>query len=164
LVARGFSTLAITTTTHGHSAIAESGYAKADSVTVYSVGLSAGVDGQKILERVASPGKSYKATAEDLEVIFQTIAGNIAYAATDALMTDPIGEMFSIPGVTVDNYTSLITVNQGTIIYNTETETIELVDSLYLSGFPSYHDLTLSSWMIQVQKAVSFIPPTVNAT
>ncbi|MGB4330028.1 MAG: vWA domain-containing protein [Dethiobacteria bacterium] len=122
---------------HGHSAIAESGYAKADSVTVYSVGLSAGVDGQKILERMASPGKSYKATAEDLEVIFQTIAGNIAYAATDALMTDPIGEMFSIPGVTVDNYTSLITVNQGTIIYNTETETIEWSIPYISQGFPA---------------------------
>ncbi len=50
---------------HGHSAIAESRFAKESGVTVYSVGLSAGTSGQDILNRVASPGKSYEATNDD---------------------------------------------------------------------------------------------------
>ncbi len=113
-----------TSITTGISAIAESSYAKGSGITVYSVGLSAGTSGQDILDRVASPGKSYSATTSDLNAIFQTIAGEISYAATDAVVTDPMGEKFSIPGITAANYNSLITVNQGTIAYDPATETI----------------------------------------
>ncbi len=111
---------------HGHSAIAESRFAKESGVTVYSVGLSAGTSGQDILDRVASPGKSYEATNDDLTAIFQAIAGSISFAATNAKVTDPVGEMFSIPGITAENYEEKIAVSLGTsVIYDTETETIE---------------------------------------
>ena len=111
---------------HGHSAIAESRFAKESGVTVYSVGLSAGTSGQDILDRVASPGKSYEATNDDLTAIFQAIAGSISFAATSAKVTDPVGQMFSIPGITAENYEEKIAVSLGTsVIYDTETETIE---------------------------------------
>ena len=110
---------------HGHSAIAESTFAKDSDITVYSVGLSAGTSGQNILDRVASPGKFYEATNDDLTAIFQTIAGSISFAATDATVTDPVGDMFSIPGITGENYEQKITVSSGTSVsYNTETKTI----------------------------------------
>lgn len=111
---------------HGHSAIAESRFIKNSGITIYAVGLSPGASGQDILNRIASPDRSYAATEDDLEAIFQDIAGSISHlaAARDATVTDPMGSMFSIPGITADNYQSKITVNQGTIAYDPAAETI----------------------------------------
>ena len=63
---------------------------------------------------MASPGKSYEATNDDLTAIFQAIAGSISFAATNAKVTDPVGEMFSIPGITAENYEEKIAVSLGT--------------------------------------------------
>ena len=48
----------------------------------------------------------------------------LSHAATNAVITDPMGDMFSIPGITSENYGSLIDVSHGTISWNDETETI----------------------------------------
>lgn len=112
---------------HGNSAVAESNYIKDMGITIYSVGLDAGDDGQDILDRIASPGRSYTATENDLEAIFQDIAGSITRiaAARNAVVTDPMGEKFSIPGIDGSNYQSKITVDWGTVAYDPATETIE---------------------------------------
>ena len=86
---------------------------------------------------MASPGKSYEATPGDLEAIFQTIAGSISHAATDATVIDPVGEMFSIPGITAENYASLVEVNQGGVTYDPQTETIEWSIPYISQGFPA---------------------------
>lgn len=105
---------------HGHSAIAEASFAKADGIAVYSVGLTPGASGQDILNRIADQGKSYSATTQNLEAIFKEVAGTIAYAATDAVVTDPIGEKFSMP-----SDASEITCSEGTRVeYDPDEETI----------------------------------------
>ncbi len=109
---------------HGNSAVAEAGYAKSAGVIVYSVGLSAGPSGQSVLDRAASPGKSYTASDSDLNAIFQTIAGSIAFAATGAVITDPMGGMFGIEQINETNYQDKIHVNRGTVSWDNVTETI----------------------------------------
>ncbi len=108
---------------NGNSAVAESRFAKIDK-TVYTIALDAGDTGNDVLSRVASPGKAFTGTSGDLENIFQTIAGSISYAATDATITDPMGEMFNIPGINASNYETYIHVNRGTVSWNDSTETI----------------------------------------
>ncbi len=109
---------------HGNSAVAEAGYAKSAGVIVYSVGLSAGPSGQSVLDGAASPGKSYTASDSDLNAIFQTIAGSIAFAATGAVITDPMGGMFGIEQINETNYQDKIHVNRGTVSWDNGTETI----------------------------------------
>lgn len=109
---------------HGASSVAEAGFAKAKGYEIYSIALDAGTEGNWTLNGIASPGKSYTGSSSDLSQIFQTIAGSISYAATDATITDPMGPMFSIPGINSSNYASKITVNRGTISWDNATETI----------------------------------------
>ena len=109
---------------HGNSAVAESRFIKNNSTTIYSVGLSAGSDGQSVLNRIASPGKSYTASTSDLNEIFQTIAGSIAYAATNAVVTDPMGGMFGIETINETNYLDRIHVNRGSVSWDNLTQTI----------------------------------------
>ena len=110
---------------HGNSAISQSKFAKAAGQTIYTIALDAGDEGNRVLNGIASPGKAYVGSSLDLNNIFRQIATNITkYAATNVTVSDPIADEFSIPGITDDNYKDRITVNQGTIIYNTGTETI----------------------------------------
>ena len=109
---------------HGNSTIAESNFAKNDGQTVYTIALDAGEDGTTVLNGVASPGKAFTGSNDDLEDIFLEIAGSISFAATNAEIADPVGTMFSIPGINSTNYQSLINVNRGTISWNNTTETI----------------------------------------
>lgn len=109
---------------HGNSTIAEAGFAEAAGQTIYTIALQAGTEGERTLRGIANEGNYYTANPEDLQNIFQEIAGRIAYAATNATVTDPMGEMFSIPGINSSNYMEKITVNRGTINWNDKTETI----------------------------------------
>lgn len=110
---------------HGASAVAEAGFGKSEDYEIYSIALSAGEEGEWTLENVASPGNYYPTSdSEALEPIFTEIAGRISHAATNAVVTDPLGEMYSILGINSSNYDSLITVSHGTISYDTATDTI----------------------------------------
>ncbi|WP_429083869.1 vWA domain-containing protein, partial [Brassicibacter mesophilus] len=109
---------------HSDNTIAEAQIAKEANQIIYTIALDAGDDGEETLEEVASPGKAYTGSNDDLQKIFQTIAGDISYAATDVTVTDPMGDEFSIPGITADNYNDLISVNQGSVAYDMVTETI----------------------------------------
>ena len=115
-------------------------------ITIYSVGLDAGDDGQDILNRIA-PDRSYEATEEDLEAIFQDIAGSITKiaAARNAVVTDPMGERFSIPGIDGSNYQSKITVDRGTAAYDPATRTITWSDFTVREG----HSATMS-YIVQI--------------
>jgi len=108
----------------GNAAISEALISKSNGLNIYTVALSAGDIGTPILNNIASPGKSYDANPTDLNEIFQTIAGRISYAATNAVVTDPIGEKFSVPGINASNYSQKITVTKGTLAWNNATETI----------------------------------------
>lgn len=108
----------------GNSAISEALFAKSDNQNIYTVALSAGSIGTLVLNQISDEGKSYTASIGDLNAIFQTIAGRISYAATNAVVIDPIGVKFSIPGINASNYRDKIYVNQGILSWSNTTETI----------------------------------------
>lgn len=109
---------------HGASAVAEAGFFKDGGGTVYTINLSASGDGPWTLENIAGPGNDFTASPGDLNNIFLEVAGNLSYAATNAVITDPMGGMFSIPGINSSNYATLIQVSRGTVSWDDVTETI----------------------------------------
>ncbi len=109
---------------HGASAVAEASYIKADGTKVYTVSLDNNSEGEWTLDNIASPGSNYSTSGGDLNDIYQEIAGSIVYAASDAVIIDPLGSMFNIPGINGSNYNTLITVSRGTLAWDNNTETI----------------------------------------
>jgi len=134
---------------HGNSTINESNFIKNENVIVYSIALSAGDTGNYVLNNVASPGKSYTASINDLNSVFLAVAGNIAYAATNVTVTDPIGEKFSIPGINATNYAQKISVNQGTLAWNNTTETITWTLATISEGNPA-----VMSYIVQIDSNI----------
>jgi hypothetical protein len=111
---------------HGAHAVAEAGFAKAKGQTIYTIALGAGPEGEWTLENMATSPSNYYNTPNpaNLNQIYQEIAGLLANAATNAVVTDPLGDMYDILGIDSSNYNSLITVSHGTISYDTTTEKI----------------------------------------
>ncbi len=112
---------------NGASAVAEAGFsAKDKGYVIYSIALSAGQEGEWTLENIASGTGYYYATYNptDLTPIYEEIAGKIKYAARDAVVTDPIGNMYYIPGITAANVSSFVQVSHGTVSYNETTREI----------------------------------------
>lgn len=102
---------------HGNSTINESKFAKNAGYAMWTVALSAGTDGNAILNEIASPGKAYTASESDLQEIFGEIAGSIKAAARDIVVTDPMGTGFIIPA----NQENNISASQGTFSYQNNT-------------------------------------------
>ncbi len=110
---------------HGASAAAEAGFAKRDGIEIYSIALSAGPEGEWTLEEVASDGKYYETDNPSfLEEIFLEIAGRIAHAATNAVVTDPIGSMFYIPGISGENVADFVEVSHGQVYFDESSRAI----------------------------------------
>lgn len=105
---------------HGNSAEGQALVSKNKGSIIYTVALEAGTTGTPILNRIASPGKSYTATAGDLDTIFQDIAGNISAAISSVSVVDNMGQGFEIPA----HRLSSITTTQGTANYNSTTKVI----------------------------------------
>ncbi|NLJ41273.1 MAG: VWA domain-containing protein [Clostridiales bacterium] len=105
---------------NGNSAVAESRFAKNESYIIYSIGLDMTTDGQDIMERVANPGNSYPANTTNLEKIFKEIASDISFAATNAVVTDPIGEKFTLAdnSVVINRTTYSVSSDKRTITWN----------------------------------------------
>ena len=105
------------------SAIYEANLAKQNVTKIYTVAFGAGVDGTQVLEDCASsPSDSYAMNDDNpaaLNAAFSEIAGNIAYAATEAVVTDEIGQHFDLVGTVLD-----IVISQGTVNYYPSNETI----------------------------------------
>lgn len=83
--------------------IAQSKIAQQQGYIVHTVALavgpdaSTGVDGDLVLRDIASTAAhAYKASTDDLEAIFSTIAGSIISSISDAEVTDPLGPGFDI--------------------------------------------------------------------
>jgi hypothetical protein len=76
---------------HGASAVAEAGFIKANGTKVYTISLDNNSEGEWTLDNIASPGSNYTTSGGDLSDIYQEIAGSIVYAATNAVITDPLG-------------------------------------------------------------------------
>ena len=127
---------------HGHSAVAEAGYAKTEGSTVYTIALDAPVYGTPILEAMASPNQAYTGTNGELNSIFEDIAGSIYSAAKEISVADPMGQGFTIPG-TAQN----LTPSQGTATFNSADNTItwdvgNLTNPISLGSNIKYAELT----------------------
>ena len=66
-----------------------------NNINMYSIGLHVGNTARIVLENSQNKGY-YQAGVDDLSGIFDEIAGEIKYAATNAVVTDPLGEMFKL--------------------------------------------------------------------
>lgn len=89
---------------NGVATIWEANQAKAEGTTVYSVAFQAGSEGEEILKSIASdPTKGYFAIGDDetdvggkLTDAFTAIAGSIAIAAKNGVVTDPMSDYVTL--------------------------------------------------------------------
>lgn len=129
-------------TNNGVATIWEANQAKAAGTTIYSVALQAGTNGENTLKTCATDAtKDYYAIAsadnveEKLTTAFTSIAGNIAIAARNGVVNDPMGEHVQLsfsgaaPVITTDKAVydagnADIYISQGSAVYDTETRSI----------------------------------------
>ncbi len=128
---------------HTVGTIWEANTAKTAGTTFYSISFQAGTEGEAMLKECASNSTTdYFAIAEGetdvsgkLASAFTAIAGSIAAAATDSVVTDPMGEFVnlkfsgSVPTFTTDlaayeagSYD--VYISQGTASYDVDKDTI----------------------------------------
>lgn len=79
---------------HGNMAIVEANEAK-KKAAIYAIGLSLDTTGKEVMQAIGG-GNYYDAESSNLNEVYNKIGGKIAYAAKNAKVTDPIGEMFDI--------------------------------------------------------------------
>ena len=125
-------------TNNGVATIWEANQAKTAGTTIFSVALQAGTNGENTLKSCASDAaKGYFAIGQDdnvetkLTAAFETIAGSIAKAATNGLVTDPMSQYVNLaftgdPKVTnsLDEYNAGgydVYLSQGTVTRSGET-------------------------------------------
>ncbi|MFD1175444.1 MucBP domain-containing protein [Paenibacillus puldeungensis] len=108
---------------NGIGTISEAKIAKDAGFKIFSVGLdvSDNSDALNVLKDVQSEGY-FPANSDDLNKIFREMAGKIAYAAQDARVIDPMGDMFNLKlkggQISPQDYT----VSQGTVTWDASTE------------------------------------------
>lgn len=125
-------------TNNGVATIWEANQAKTAGTTIFSVALQAGTNGENTLKSCASDAaKGYFAIGQNdnvetkLTAAFETIAGSIAKAATNGLVTDPMSRYVNLaftgdPKVTnsLDEYNAGgydVYLSQGTVTRSGET-------------------------------------------
>ncbi|NLN47984.1 MAG: VWA domain-containing protein, partial [Clostridiales bacterium] len=85
-------------TDNGIPTIWEAGLAKDKGTKIYSIALNAGTNGNYVLNECQDSGY-YELNSSELDVlsdVFDEIAGQIAYAANNAIVIDPMGQMFNL--------------------------------------------------------------------
>lgn len=127
-----------TSITHSEATIWEANQAKTAGTTIFSVALQAGTNGENTLKSCATdPAKGYYAIGQDDNVeqkltdAFKAIAGNIAIAAKNGTVIDPMSDYVSLdftgnPVVTSDeavykNGQADVYLSQGTVTRNEQT-------------------------------------------
>ena len=85
-------------TDNGIPTIWEAGLAKDKGTKIYSIALNAGTNGNYVLNECQDSGY-YELNSSELDVlsdVFDEIAGQIAYAANNAIVIDPMGQMLNL--------------------------------------------------------------------
>ena len=116
--------------TNGSATISEAWQIMNNGINMYSIGLDVGgnTNATNVLKNSQNKGY-YQAGQDDLDDIFAEIAGQLKHAATSAVVTDPLGDMFNLVKekyngahfsathgkVTWDENTETFTWNIGTI-------------------------------------------------
>lgn len=140
---------------HGNSAIAEAGYAKSE-YTLYSIAYSAGVTGTQILNQMASPGKSYNSTPDDIDEVLEQIAGEILSTVRNASVADPMGQGFVVEGAASD-----IVPSQGTATYDSAARTIDW--TIGRMNKPANSDIKVATLQYRVTIDDEILNATPNA-
>ena len=120
---------------HGIPSVYQAKLAKAQGIEIYSVAVLAGTNGNAVLGNTSSgQGSGYyyeinnAGDVSNLSAIFTNIAGKIKYAAAQSVVTDPLGDYFTLvtrgasgePGTSSD-----IIVPDGTAVeYDADNRTI----------------------------------------
>ncbi|HLS20297.1 MAG TPA: vWA domain-containing protein, partial [Bacillota bacterium] len=77
--------------------ISEAKHIMDSGIDIFSVGLEVGNVQDAIYTLENSQNKGfYSGSEDDMEEIFEKIAASLTYAATEAVVTDPLGEMFDL--------------------------------------------------------------------
>ena len=110
-------------TTNGPATISEAWQTMTNGINMYTIGLDVGnnTNATNVLRNSQNKGY-YQAGVDDLSGIFGDIAGEIKAAATNAVVTDPLGDMFKlVRGAYSGNDFSL---NKGNVNYDEASKTI----------------------------------------
>lgn len=125
----------------GNAAIDQANMIKANhpDYTIYTIALNAGARGEPVLKGIATTsGDAYTADPEDLQAIFEEIAGKLSAGATDINITDVVAPEFKITnnggGAVSGNTVDWTNVQLGAADANgvrkaTKTIRIELADA-----------------------------------
>jgi len=112
-----------TVKTNGIPTISEAKHIMNSGIDIYSVGLEVGSDENATYVLENSQNKGYYAGGDDdMTPIFDEIAASIGYAATQAKVTDPLGDMFELvkdESYNGDNFET----SHGTVSWNNDTDT-----------------------------------------
>ncbi len=107
---------------HGNGAISEAGFAKNDDYSMWCVGLQTNTVGEEVLTQMADTNQFYQVNdVNDLQPVFESIAGSIKDSVQNATVNDPMGGGFNVPIGEVSN----ISTTQGTAVYDSNTRTID---------------------------------------
>ncbi|WP_182914723.1 VWA domain-containing protein, partial [Paenibacillus thiaminolyticus] len=110
---------------NGIGTISEAKLAHDAGIGIYSIGLDVrdNSNATNTLKDVANKGY-YSGSSDSLEQIFSELASKIAFAAENAVVTDPMGDMFDLKlkgsSFGPDDYK----VSQGEVSWNPQTETL----------------------------------------
>ena len=108
---------------NGIATISEARAIMNEGTGIYSIGLEVGNVPNAIYTLQNSQNKGYyQGGDDDMTPIFEEIAASLAYAATEAVVTDPLGDMFDL--VKNGNYNGEnFEVSHGTVSWDDNSET-----------------------------------------
>ncbi|GIP53396.1 MucBP domain-containing protein [Paenibacillus vini] len=148
---------------NGIGTISEAKIAKDKGLKIFSVGLDVSNDSSaiKVLKDIQSEGY-YSGSSEDLVKIFREMAGKISFAAQDAKVIDPMGDMFNLKlkgaVISPDDYS----VSQGTVTWDSLTEKFTWNVGNIAEGDPAIFTYTVV--MDQSKNPVSDVLYPTNGT
>lgn len=111
---------------NGIPTISQAKASKDAGINIYSIGLEVGNDANAVyvLRNSASANNYYPSDSAELEKVFSELAGKISYAAENAVVKDPMGEMFNLTfkgNAPVENQD--YRASQGTVKWDAASET-----------------------------------------
>lgn len=110
---------------NGIATLSEANFVKQAGYDLYAIGLNiiGNRDAEYVLNHIQNKGY-YSAGTEDLSRIFRELAGTLIHAAEDAVVTDPMGEMFELKMQGASFSDKDFKASQGAVTWNADTETL----------------------------------------
>lgn len=123
---------------NGIATLSEANFVKQAGFELYAIGLNiiGNRDAEYVLNHIQNKGY-FSAGTEDLSGIFRELTGTLIYAAEDAVVTDPMGEMFQLKLQDASFSEKDFTVSQGAVTWNGDTETLTWNIGKIIEGEPA---------------------------